>query len=80
MGKALAEAFPAARDVFDEVYAALGQKLTNIIWNGPGCVKSASDRGRMPAGPRVGRDGLDVTFGTPHRNISWSVPTSQTLD
>ncbi|MFZ5733738.1 MAG: ACP S-malonyltransferase [Pseudomonadota bacterium] len=35
MGKALAEAFPAARAVFDEVDAALGQKLTAIIWDGP---------------------------------------------
>ncbi len=36
MGKALAEAFPAARAVFEEVDAALGEKLTAIIWEGPG--------------------------------------------
>src|SRR5438045_2145537 len=36
MGKALAEAFPAARAVFDEVDAALGERLTAIIWDGPG--------------------------------------------
>ncbi len=35
MGKALAEQFPAARAVFDEVDAALGEKLTTIIWDGP---------------------------------------------
>jgi [acyl-carrier-protein] S-malonyltransferase len=35
MGKALAEAFPAARAVFDEVDAALAEKLTAIIWEGP---------------------------------------------
>jgi [acyl-carrier-protein] S-malonyltransferase len=35
MGKALAEAIPAARAVFDEVDAALGEKLSAIIWNGP---------------------------------------------
>jgi [acyl-carrier-protein] S-malonyltransferase len=35
MGKALADAFPAARAVFDEVDAALGEKLTAIIWEGP---------------------------------------------
>src|ERR1700751_4749868 len=35
MGKALAEAFPAARAVFDEVDAALGEKLTATIWAGP---------------------------------------------
>jgi [acyl-carrier-protein] S-malonyltransferase len=35
MGKALAEAFPVARAVFDEVDAALGEKLTATIWEGP---------------------------------------------
>ena len=35
MGKALAEAFPAARAVFDEVDAALGEKLTSVTWDGP---------------------------------------------
>lgn len=35
MGKALAEAFPAAKAVFDEVDAALGQKLSAIMWDGP---------------------------------------------
>ena len=34
MGRALAEAFPSARAVFDEVDEALGQKLTEIIWQG----------------------------------------------
>src|SRR6188508_1738194 len=35
MGKALAESFPPARAVFDEVDAALGEKLTAIMWDGP---------------------------------------------
>lgn len=35
MGKALAEAFPSARAVFDEIDAALGERLTAIIWDGP---------------------------------------------
>src|SRR5947199_3806652 len=35
MGKALAEAFPAARAVFEEVDAALVEKLTETIWSGP---------------------------------------------
>ena len=35
MGKALAETFPAAKAVFDEVDAALGQNLSAIMWNGP---------------------------------------------
>ena len=35
MGKALAEQFPVARAVFDEVDSALGEKLTAVIWEGP---------------------------------------------
>ena len=35
MGKPLADAFGAARQVFDEVDAALGQRLSDTIWNGP---------------------------------------------
>jgi [acyl-carrier-protein] S-malonyltransferase len=35
MGKALADAFPQSRAVFDEVDAALGEKLSDTIWNGP---------------------------------------------
>ena len=35
MGKALAETFAAARAVFDEVDAALGQKLSTLMWDGP---------------------------------------------
>lgn len=34
MGKDLAEAFPEARTVFDEVDDALGQKLSDVMWNG----------------------------------------------
>jgi [acyl-carrier-protein] S-malonyltransferase len=34
MGKALAEAYPAARAAFAEVDDALGEKLTDIMWNG----------------------------------------------
>ncbi len=35
MGRDLASAFPAAKAVFDEVDAALGQKLSQIMWEGP---------------------------------------------
>ncbi len=35
MGKALADTFPAARTVFDEVDSALGEKLSAVIWDGP---------------------------------------------
>jgi [acyl-carrier-protein] S-malonyltransferase len=35
MGKDLAEAFPEARRVFEEVDEALGEKLSTLIWEGP---------------------------------------------
>lgn len=35
MGAGLAEAFPAAKAVFDEVDEALGQKLSTLMWEGP---------------------------------------------
>jgi [acyl-carrier-protein] S-malonyltransferase len=35
MGKDLADAFPEARAVFEEVDDALGQKLSAIMWEGP---------------------------------------------
>jgi len=35
MGKPLAEAFVHAREVFEEVDSALGQGLSDVIWNGP---------------------------------------------
>lgn len=35
MGRELADAFPEARDVFNEVDEALGQKLSRIMWEGP---------------------------------------------
>jgi len=35
MGKALSEAFPQARAVFEEVDAALSQKLSALMWEGP---------------------------------------------
>jgi len=35
MGRDLAEAFPAAKSVFDEVDEALGEKLSAVMWDGP---------------------------------------------
>lgn len=35
MGRELAETFPAAKAVFDEVDAALGEKLSKLMWQGP---------------------------------------------
>lgn len=35
MGKMLADTYPEARAVFEEVDEALGQKLSDVMWNGP---------------------------------------------
>ena len=35
MGRGLADAFPTARLVFEEVDEALGEALTKVIWDGP---------------------------------------------
>jgi [acyl-carrier-protein] S-malonyltransferase len=35
MGRALSENFPAARQVFEEVDDALGERLSAVIWEGP---------------------------------------------
>jgi [acyl-carrier-protein] S-malonyltransferase len=35
MGKAFAEAFATAREVFEEVDEALGQHLSRLMWEGP---------------------------------------------
>ncbi|MDW4496829.1 ACP S-malonyltransferase [Sulfitobacter sp. D35] len=34
MGQALAEAYPAAKAIFDEVDDALGEKLSKLVWDG----------------------------------------------
>src|SRR6056297_1426781 len=34
MGRELAETYPEAKAVFDEVDAALGEKLSSLIWEG----------------------------------------------
>ena len=34
MGQSLADAFPSAREVFEEVDSALDQKLSDLMWNG----------------------------------------------
>ncbi|MEM6423204.1 MAG: malonyl CoA-acyl carrier protein transacylase, partial [Pseudomonadota bacterium] len=35
MGRALAEAYPSAKAVFEEVDEALGEPLSTTIWDGP---------------------------------------------
>ena len=53
MGKALAEAFAPARAVFDEVDAALGEKLTATIWEGPAEKLTLTENGRASCRERV---------------------------
>ena len=48
MGRELAAAFPAARAVFDEVDAALGEKLSALIWEGD-IGGADADRNAQPA-------------------------------
>lgn len=43
MGKALAQAFAPARHVFEEVDAALGDKLSEVMWNGPADVLTLTE-------------------------------------
>ena len=43
MGAGLAEAFPAAKAVFDEVDDALAQKLSTLMWEGPEAVLTLTE-------------------------------------
>ena len=61
MGAELAKAHPAARAVFEEVDAALGQKLSEIMFTGPAGDADA-DRERT-AGPDGSIDGRDACAG-----------------
>src|SRR5262249_1126545 len=46
MGRALAENFAVARQSFDEVDAALGDKLTRVMWEGPAETLTRTENGR----------------------------------
>nr|WP_321456803.1 ACP S-malonyltransferase [uncultured Cohaesibacter sp.] len=48
MGKALADEFSVAREVYEEVNDALGEKLSDIMWNGPAEVLTLT-RNAQPA-------------------------------
>ena len=48
MGKALADEFAVARAVYEEVDEALGEKLSDIMWNGPADVLTLT-RNAQPA-------------------------------
>jgi len=51
MGKSLADAFPSARAVFEEVDDVLNQHLSKIMWEGPedDLTLTSNTRYRSPA-------------------------------
>ena len=63
MGKALAENFAPARAVFDEVDDALGEKLTQVIWEGPSDDAHADRKHPAGAAGDVARGGARPRSG-----------------
>jgi [acyl-carrier-protein] S-malonyltransferase len=75
MGKALAEAYPAARAVFDEVDDALGERLSALIWEGaiddltltanaqPALMATSLGRAARPRGRRACSAMVDFVAG-----------------
>ncbi|MEM8635845.1 MAG: ACP S-malonyltransferase [Pseudomonadota bacterium] len=65
MGKALADAFPAAKAVFDEVDDALGERLSSIIWDGPeeDLTLTANTQPALMAVSVAAMRALEVDFG-----------------
>lgn len=68
MGKDLAEAYPAAKAVFDEVDEALGENLSALIWEGDQEVLTLTENAQpalmatsMAAMRALGAEGIDVT-------------------
>ncbi|MGG7644361.1 ACP S-malonyltransferase [Rhodovulum sp. YNF3179] len=68
MGKALAEAYPQARAVFDEVDEALGEKLSALIWEGDAETLTLTQNAQpalmatsMAAMAALGAEGVAVT-------------------
>src|SRR3569833_954056 len=94
MGKALADAFPVARAVFDEVDAALGEKLTAIIWEGPAETLQLTENAQpalmavsvatlrvleADAGFSVGRDAAFETKHTHNKKTAQTTTNSLTI-
>ncbi len=71
MGKELADAYPAAKAVFDEVDAALDQKLSVLIWGGPEAdlTMTANAQPALMAVSLAAVKALEAAFGV---NISHS--------
>ncbi len=65
MGKSLAEAFPSAREVFQEVDSALNQNLSDLMWTGPedGLTLTANTQPALMACSLAAMRALDAEFG-----------------
>ncbi|MCT8160108.1 ACP S-malonyltransferase [Pseudoruegeria sp. SHC-113] len=71
MGKALAEAYPAAKAIFDEVDEALGEKLSTLIWEGDIAELTLTQNAQpalmatsLAAMRALEAEGIDITFAT----------------
>ena len=69
MGKALAEAYPAAQAVFEEVDEALGEKLSSVIWEGD--IAESDADSECPARAYGDIDGGNARAGS-RRRFGWS--------
>lgn len=65
MGKSLADAFPSAREVFEEVNSALSQNLSDLMWNGPeeDLTLTSNTQPALMACSLAAMQVLDVEFG-----------------
>ena len=65
MGKALADAYPAAREVFQTVDEALGQKLSDLMWHGTieELTLTANTQPALMAHSLAAMKALEVEFG-----------------
>ncbi|MEZ6010768.1 MAG: ACP S-malonyltransferase [Hyphomonas sp.] len=73
MGKALADAFPAARDVFAAVDEALGQKLSDLMWNGTieELTLTANTQPALMAHSLAAMRALEVEFGLSAKDAAY---------
>ena len=86
MGRALADAFPLAREVFQEVDDALGQKLSKLMWEGPmeTLTLTVNAQPALMAVSLAAMRALEREFGVPASkaepvtcSVSYSVPASR---
>ena len=65
MGKSLSDAFPSAREVFEEVDSALNQKLSELMWSGPesDLTLTANTQPALMACSLAAMRALDAEFG-----------------